>query len=157
VLNVLRRAEELSLPRRVAESGELFARLLRDGLAGCKAVREVRVHGLLIGIELDAGRWPQRWFRKRLFSFYLLNMLRHRRYPVLVGFCQYEPNVLKITPALTVPADEVRRACATITDVLRRPFASVLAAALGSLLKSFVVRRKKHDDRHAPADVPGAR
>src|SRR5262249_22242986 len=56
VLNVLRRAEELALPRRVVESGEQFARLLREGLVGCKAVREVRAYGLLIGIELAAER-----------------------------------------------------------------------------------------------------
>jgi acetylornithine/succinyldiaminopimelate/putrescine aminotransferase len=142
VLNVLLRAEELTLSRRVAESGELFARLLEEGLAGCKGVREVRAYGLLIGIELDADRWPQRWFGKRLFSLYLVNMLRHPRYPVLAGFCQYEPNVLKITPALTVGADEIHQACATITEVLRRPFHHVLAAALGGQLQSVLFRRK---------------
>jgi acetylornithine/succinyldiaminopimelate/putrescine aminotransferase len=138
VLNVLLCAEELSLSRRVAEAGELFARLLEEGLAGCKGVREVRAYGLLIGIELDIGRWPRRYVGKRLFSLYLLEMLRHHRYPVLAGFCQYEPNVLKITPSLTVPADEIRRACATITEVLRRPLVSVLAAATSALLKSFL-------------------
>src|SRR5262249_11285573 len=100
VLNVLRLADKMGLAERVAESGELFDQLLNDGLASCKAVRDVRVYGLLIGIELEAERWPRRWFRKRLFWFYLYAMLRHRRYPVLVGYCQYEPNVLKITPPL---------------------------------------------------------
>src|SRR5262249_60522231 len=108
VLNVLRQAEKMNLSARVAESGALFARVLTEGLSGCAAVRDVRVHGLLIGIELDATRWPRRWFRKKLFWFYLFNMLRHRRYPVLVGFCQYEPNVLKITPPLTVEPATVR-------------------------------------------------
>jgi len=137
VLNVIRRADELSLSQRVVESSALFAKLLGDALASCRAVREVRVFGLLIGIELDARRWPQRWFRKRLYGFYLLNMLRHRRYPVLVGFCQYEPNVLKITPSLTVTPDEIRQVCSTITDVLRRPFYHLLAVVLGRLIGSF--------------------
>ena len=42
-----------TLSRQVAESGALFAELLDAGLASCKAVREVRVFGLLIGIELE--------------------------------------------------------------------------------------------------------
>jgi acetylornithine/succinyldiaminopimelate/putrescine aminotransferase len=156
VLNVLRRAEELSLSTRVSESGELFARLLEESLASCKAVREVRVFGLLIGIELNAARWPQRWFGKRLYSFYLFSMLRHRRYPVLVGFCQYEPNVLKITPALTVAPQEIREMCATITDVLKRPFHRLLAGVAGGLLKSLVIRRKKHEHVIVPANEPAA-
>jgi 4-aminobutyrate aminotransferase-like enzyme len=157
VLNVLRRAEELSLSQRVTEAGSLFRQLLTEGLAGCKAVREVRVYGLLIGIELDAARWPRRWFRKRLYTFYLYSMLRHRRYPVLVGFCQYEPNVLKITPALTVAPAEIRAVCATITDVLKRPFPRLLAAVLGGLMKTLGAWRKKHEHTNVPADDAVAR
>ena len=156
VLNVLRRAEELRLSERVAESGALFARLLGEGLASCPAVREVRAFGLLIGVELDAARWPRRWFRKRLFWFYLLGMLRHPRYPVLVGFCQYEPNVLKITPALTAAPADLREACATITEVLRRPFYRLLAAALGGLVSSLGLWRRKHERGNVPAPDPVA-
>jgi acetylornithine/succinyldiaminopimelate/putrescine aminotransferase len=156
VLNVLRRAEELSLSRRVTESGELFARLLGAGLAGCKAVREVRVYGLLIGIELEAERWPRRWFRKRLPSLCLFSMLRHRHYPVLAGFCQTEPNVLKVTPALTVAPDEIRAVCATITDVLKRPFYRLLATALGGLFNLSGVWRNKHEHANVRADEPVA-
>ena len=157
VLNVLRIADEIRLPERVAEAGALFARLLGEGLASCKAVREVRVHGLLIGIELDPSRWPQRWFRKKLFWFYLFAMLRHAGYPVLVGFCQYEPNVLKITPPLTVDAAEIRQMCGTIAEVLRRPFWRLLAGAVGALVKSRLWRRK-HDHRHIDNEqlVPAA-
>jgi acetylornithine/succinyldiaminopimelate/putrescine aminotransferase len=156
VLNVLRRAEEMSLPHRVAEAGELFTRLLGAGLASCPAVREVRVFGLLIGIELNAARWPQRWFRKRLYSFYLLAMLRHAGYPVLAGFCQYEPNVLKITPALTVGPEETRAVCATITDVLKRPFHRLLAGVAGGLLRSIRIGRKKNEHVDDPAHEPAA-
>jgi acetylornithine/succinyldiaminopimelate/putrescine aminotransferase len=136
VLNVLRRGEELRLSERVVESGALFARLLGEELAGCKAVRDVRVYGLLMGIELDTTRWPRRWFRKRLYSLYLYSMLRQRGFPVLVGFCQYEPNVLKITPPLTVTAEEVRQVCATLGEVLHRPFYRLLGSAVGGMIRT---------------------
>lgn len=152
VLNVLRRAEELRLPERVAEAAALFARLLPQK-GSCKAVREVRVYGLLIGIELDASRWPRRWFRKQLYRFYLFGMLRHR-YPVLVGFCQYEPNVLKITPPLTVAPAEVRAVCATIGEVLRQPFYRLVATVLGGLLRSLGLWRRKREYANVPAHEP---
>src|SRR5262249_12103225 len=77
VLNVLRHAKSLRLAEWVAEAGALFSQLLGQELAGCKAVREVRIHGLLMGIELETRRWPQCWLRKRLFWPYLSAMLRH--------------------------------------------------------------------------------
>lgn len=154
VLNVLRFAAQAQLAQRVTEAGALFERLLTEELADCKVVREVRVYGLLIGIELDATRWPQRWVKKRLFWFYLAAMLKHPRYPVLVGFCQYEPNVLKITPPLTVDAAQIRQVCATIGAVLRRPFYQLLASAVGSLMRSFVPWRTKHDHADQSAHVP---
>ncbi|MCI0683558.1 MAG: aminotransferase class III-fold pyridoxal phosphate-dependent enzyme [Gemmataceae bacterium] len=140
-LNALRFAETTRLADRVAESGKLFDRLLREELASCKAVREVRVFGLLIGIELDASRRPQRWFAKRLYQIYLSALLRHPRFPVLVGFCQYEPNVLKITPPLTMQPDDIRKMCATIGETLRRPFFGLLASAAGGLLSSRLWRK----------------
>jgi acetylornithine/succinyldiaminopimelate/putrescine aminotransferase len=157
VLNVLRRAEDLRLSERVAESGALCARLLGEGLASCPAVREVRVHGLLIGIELAAAGWPRRWLRKCLFWFYLFAMLAHPRYPVLVGFCQYEPNVLKITPPLTVAPAEVREVCATVVEVLRRPLYRLLAPVLGGLLRSVGLWRRKDEHGNVPAPEPAAR
>jgi hypothetical protein len=76
---------------------------------------------------------------------------------VLVGFCQYEPNVLKITPALTAAPADIREACTTITDVLRRPFHRLLAAAAGGLLSSLGTWRRKHEHGNvaAPDPVPG--
>jgi len=169
-LNVLWQADELHLAQRVTETGQLFARLLCDGLATCTAVREVRVFGLLIGIELDASRLPQRWLRKRLFQFYVLGMLRHERCPVLVGFCQYEPNVLKITPPLNVETQVVRDVCATIVEVIKQPFHRLAAAAAMNLVRlKLSKRRPKHDNDgyianprspagpHLPAHEPVAR
>lgn len=156
VLNVLRYAEEQSLAAQVADAGNLMERLLGEGLAGCKAVREVRVYGLLIGIELEDRRWPRCWFRKRLAALYLFSMMHHPRFPVLAGFCQYEPNVLKITPALTMAESEMRAMCATIVEVLQRPFYRVLTAALGGLLRPPGARSPKHEHDNVRADEPVA-
>jgi acetylornithine/succinyldiaminopimelate/putrescine aminotransferase len=157
VLNVLRQAEKMGLSQRVTESGALFARLLGAALSGCRTVREVRAHGLLIGVELDVSRWPRRWFRKGLFWLCLLAMLRHPRRPVLVGFCQAEPNVLKITPPLTTSPEEMREACATIAEVLRRPFYRLLMTGLGGLLRSLGLWRRKHEHAGDAAPEPVAR
>ncbi len=151
-LNVLRQADESRLAERVTETGKLFARLLSDGLASCRAVRQVRVFGLLIGIELNATRLPQRWLRKRLYQFYVLGMLRHDRCPVLVGFCQYEPNVLKITPPLNVEPETVREVCATIVEVIQQPFHRLVAAAALDLVKLKLSKwRPRHDNHGYPA------
>jgi acetylornithine/succinyldiaminopimelate/putrescine aminotransferase len=148
VLNVLQRAENLGISGQVADAGERFSRLLHDGLATLKGVREIRVYGLLIAIELDARSWPRRWLGKRLAACYLLAMLHHKRYALLAGFCQYEPNTLKITPPLNVSDDEIVQACKTIVDVLGRPTHEVLIAALGRLFLPSPVRRKgKHERR----------
>ena len=50
MLNVLRHGEKTGLAERVTVSGEMVARWLGEELAGCPAVREVRVFGLLIGL-----------------------------------------------------------------------------------------------------------
>ena len=85
VVNVLRLGEDLDMTARSPTLASCSPRLLNAGLASSKIVRDVRVFGLLIGIELDIERWPHRWLRKRLSSFYLLSMLRHRRLPRASG------------------------------------------------------------------------
>lgn len=52
---------------------------------------------------------------------------------MLAGFCQYEPNVLKLTPSLTAAPADLRAAADTLVDVLRRPLPRVLVGALGGL------------------------
>src|SRR5262249_32749630 len=100
LLNALRYAEKEAVFHRGTSAETAFAMLLRKGLASCKAVRDVRIYGLLIGIELTTDLWPLRWFKKQIAFIYLLGMLRHQPFPLLVGYCQYEPNVLKLTPPL---------------------------------------------------------
>jgi adenosylmethionine-8-amino-7-oxononanoate aminotransferase len=145
VLNTLARAAKGNLAGRVADAGALFARLLSERLGSCRAVREVRVHGLLIAIELDTCRRPRRWFGKRLAGLYLLSLLRHKTFPVFMGFCQYEPHVLKLTPPLSITPEEIVHVCDTIADVLRRPLYRLLAAALGAVAGTYFRRGQKHE------------
>jgi acetylornithine/succinyldiaminopimelate/putrescine aminotransferase len=153
VVNVLRLDERIDLTRQVEDAAESFRRGLAESLASNRYVRDVRAFGLLIGVELDTRKWPRRWLGKRLAALVLLAMLRHPRFPVLAGFCQYEPNVLKITPPLDTGPDEIRAACRTIAEVLNAPLAKILAAGLGGLLKPSPIR-KKGNHEHADADDP---
>ena len=141
VLNVLRQARSMDLEKRVDQAGDLTRQLLTEGLAGCRAIRDIRVFGQLIGIELNVKGWSKRRFRKRLFWFYVSSMLRHRRFPFLVGFCQYEPHVLKITPPLNATEAELRQMCTTIIEVLQRPFLRLAATVAGDMALTIFPRR----------------
>lgn len=141
LLNALDAAEQTGIAEQVAWSGTRFLELLREGLAGCKTVRDVRGFGLLIAIELDVTRGPRRWLKKQAHSVYLLDMLRDPMFPVLVGFCQYEPHVLKLTPPLTTTEAEIARVCETLVKTLRRPFHRLLPGCLGVFAQSYIRHR----------------
>jgi acetylornithine/succinyldiaminopimelate/putrescine aminotransferase len=141
LLNVLDRAEEMNAEARVRESGALFHRLLTDRFSSCRAVRDIRVFGLLIGIELEARRGPWRWFKKQAGSLYVLSCLRHEPFAVFLGYCQYEPHVLKLTPPLSITPEEVHHVCGTIADVLHKPAYRLLPSFGGALMKSLAKGR----------------
>jgi 4-aminobutyrate aminotransferase-like enzyme len=101
-------------------------------------VRDVRAFGLLIGIELDTRRGPRKWLKKQAGSLYVMNLLHHRPFPVFVGYCQYEPHVLKITPPLSITRDEVFSVCDALAAVLRKPAYRLMPPLLGALAKSSV-------------------
>jgi acetylornithine/succinyldiaminopimelate/putrescine aminotransferase len=156
-LNVLKQAEVLRLPEQVAASSSLFSELLSEGLRTCKAVRDVRVHGLLIGIELATGHGPRTWIRRRASWLYLLHFLRHESFPLFVGFCQYEPHVLKLTPPLSITPGEVRQVCDTLASVLRIPFYKLLLPAIGALTSASFKRRGRSLSREETTHEPVAR
>jgi acetylornithine/succinyldiaminopimelate/putrescine aminotransferase len=149
VLNALRHAENTALQDRVAAAAAAFAAQLRENLASCRAVRDVRVHGVLIGIELATDRWPLRLFKTKIAFIYLLGLLRHQPFPLLVGYCQYEPNVLKLTPPLSITATEVRQTCTTLRAVLNKSPSKLLLSALGVLAKSWMRRQWRRLARRA--------
>jgi acetylornithine/succinyldiaminopimelate/putrescine aminotransferase len=141
LLNVLHQAEKLRLAERVPVVARLIENRLRTGLRGCKSVRDVRVFGLLIAIELEKDRGLHRWLGNQVGPAYLLNLLRHGSFPVLAGFCQYEPHVLKLTPPLTITDQEAVRMCDTIVHVLTRPAVSLLPSLVGAISKTLAGRR----------------
>jgi acetylornithine/succinyldiaminopimelate/putrescine aminotransferase len=141
LINVLDRAAQAKVDERVRELGGLFAQQLAEGLSGCKAVRDVRVFGLLIAIELDTRRGPRKWLKKQAGSLYVMNLLRYKPFPLFVGYCQYEPHVLKITPPLSITREEVLEVCQTLQTVLRRPTYRLVPPLLGALAHSSVKAR----------------
>ncbi|MCS6851013.1 MAG: aminotransferase class III-fold pyridoxal phosphate-dependent enzyme [Gemmataceae bacterium] len=150
VWNVLEHADRLDLPGRVARAGARLEARLRTELRDCRAVRDVRVHGLLVGIELR----PIPWVGSKTHLLYSLAMLRHPRFPVLMGYCQYEPNVLKFTPSLTVADADLDAACTTIGEVLRRPWPAVLWSALSQWWRSVRFGRARNEHASQPVGAP---
>jgi len=119
VLNTLRRAEQDCLSERVRASGKLFAKLLGEQLVAPKLVRAARCFGMLVGIELDVQSAARRWMKRSLPRCVLLALMNHPTFPLIAGFCQYEPQVLKLTPPLTITEEEIRNVCAALASVLQ--------------------------------------
>jgi 4-aminobutyrate aminotransferase-like enzyme len=53
-----------------------------------------------------------------------------------MGYCQYEPDILKFTPPLTVTVGEVAAVCRTIADSLRTSQVRLLMTGAQALLKA---------------------
>ena len=133
LLGTLRRAELERLERRVRDSGAFFAAELKRELAGCPAVRDIRAFGLLIGIELASPGGASAWRTKLLAQLRLIGLMNARPSPLIVGFCQFEPHVLKLTPPLMIDKPEIREACRTLAQVLRQPASRLAGHGLGAL------------------------
>ena len=131
LLNSLRRARDEDWVSQVEHQGERFETLLREGLSDCTSVADVRVFGMLIGIELHGGG-SVRLLGKRAGRLYSLAMLQHAQ-PLLMGFCQYQPNIFKLTPSLLMSDETIETMCKTICESLRRSPVRVLAAGLRAL------------------------
>jgi acetylornithine/succinyldiaminopimelate/putrescine aminotransferase len=146
LLNTLKRAEKVGLSAKVTESGNYFAKLLTERLSSCTVVRDVRVFGLLIAIELDTNNWIDRFLKGKAASLYIYNLLQHPTFPVFMGFCQYEPNVLKFTPPLSITRNEIEQVCDTIADSLSTP-AYRLLPSVGRALTAAYLRDKWKGNR----------
>ena len=138
LLNTLRRADDEDVSHQVTVAGQHFRDELVRQLKGVTLVRDIRCYGLLIGIELNCQNSLIQRLGLNAAQLYLLQMMNHLKYPVLMGFCQYEPHILKFTPPLTVTEDEVVAVCRTIADTLRASTVRMLLTALSAYW-----RRKK--------------
>jgi acetylornithine/succinyldiaminopimelate/putrescine aminotransferase len=133
LLNTLRRAEHEDVSLQVARAGQRFQEELARQLKGVSLVREVRCYGLLIGIELNCRKSLMQRAGLNAAQLYLLQMMNHPGRPVLMGFCQYEPHILKFTPPLTVTEEEVVSVCRTIADTLKASTIGMLRTAISAL------------------------
>ncbi len=133
LLNTLRRTENENVHSQVVTAGQKFQEELARQLKDVPLVKEIRCYGLLIGIELNCHNSLIQRIGLNAAQLYLLQMMRHRIFPVLMGFCQYEPNILKFTPPLTVTDEEVAAACKTIADTLRTSTVRLLSAGISAL------------------------
>ena len=134
ILNTLQYCEKREIREQVFAAEQLFRERLHGKIDCLPNVREIRVFGLLIGIELKAKQ-PLARFDSSLASLYLLEMLRHPQFPLLAGFCQNERNVLKLTPPLTVGAEEIHHICDTVIDSLSRPLSKLALSGVGAKLR----------------------
>lgn len=134
LLNSLRRAKAEDWTTQVRHQADRFEHLLSDGLKSCRNVADIRVFGMLIGIELRKTGM-MKLLGKRAGKIYSFAMLQHES-PLLMGFCQYEPNIFKLTPGLLMDDAEIEKACRTICDSLKRSPLSVLTGAMKTLLRN---------------------
>jgi len=136
VLNTLRRWEQQPVQSQVETAGARYTRELGRRLQLHPRVGEVRVFGLLIGIELKLRGTLTARLGLKPAQLYLLRMMQHRRFPLLMGYCQYEPHILKFTPPLTVTEEEVTASAEAIADALSTSQTRLLGCGLQSLLRS---------------------
>ena len=95
--------ENESLLARAKQLGSLFQQRFEAFQQECELVREVRVCGLMIGVELVADAAP----------VVAACMDRH----LLVNCTQ--GNVVRLLPALTLTDEQAQEGCDTITDVIQ--------------------------------------
>jgi acetylornithine/succinyldiaminopimelate/putrescine aminotransferase len=136
VANTLRRAGENDLEDQIRRAGKRFAEQLHAALDGCSAVKEVRVFGLLIAIELSTEGGLRAKLQKMLFRLYFAALLRDRRFPMIIGFCQYKPNILKFTPPLSTTPEESDQLVGTLKRVMHTPLPLLVVKAAGLIVRS---------------------
>lgn len=140
VANTFHRARQTDLAAQVRQAGKLFAEKLHAALDGSPAVQEVRVFGLLIAVELRTTGGLRAKLKKMLFRFYFAALLRDRRFPMIMGFCQYKPYILKFTPPLSTTPEEIDRVVGTIKRVMRTPLPILVGKAVGLIVRSKIKR-----------------
>jgi hypothetical protein len=82
--------------------------------------------------------WLQRLFKGKVPSFYIYHLLQHPSFPVFMGYCQYEPNVLKFTPPLSITRAEIEQTSDAIAATLHTPFYQLLPPVLRALAAAYV-------------------
>lgn len=130
LLNTLLLERHQNMDQHVYESGAMFRVMLREHIGNAPLVRDLRVFGLLIGIELDtSSSFPGR-AGLNVPQLVMLQMMNDPIFPLLMGFCQYESNVLKFTPPLTIRPEEIEMCCRTIASAVKTSPLKLITTAL---------------------------
>lgn len=101
-LGTIEAMEEERIPERAERMGRRLADELREALAGCPRVKDIRGKGLLMGIELTEAAEP---FIRSAQAKGLLTLLAG-------------PNVIRLLPPLIVEEEHIREAVDILRDVL---------------------------------------
>lgn len=101
-----------ALAVRAAEQGGLLLARLRQALKAHPLVRAVRGRGLMIGIDFAAPPWPiphmaQEGARSLLAQYVSVELIRE--HGIVAQVAGLDPGVLKLTPPLVAPAEELER------------------------------------------------
>lgn len=130
LLNTLLLEQHQNLEQHVYESGAMFRVMLREHIGRTPLVRDIRAFGLLIGIELDVSSSLPGRAGLNIPQLVMLKMMNDPVFPLLMGFCQYEPNVLKFTPPLSIRPEEVELCCRTIASAVKTSPLKLITTAL---------------------------
>lgn len=136
VLNTLLRNDQEPITPQVRDAEGLIRSFLGRELSGISTVRDIRVFGLLVGIELDLSNTLFQHLQLNAVPLYLLQMMKHPKFPLLMGYCQYEPHVLKLTPPLTIQPQEIAAIARTMSDTLRTSPLRLLSSGLQALIRA---------------------
>ncbi|MBL8819843.1 MAG: aminotransferase class III-fold pyridoxal phosphate-dependent enzyme [Planctomyces sp.] len=112
----------------VEAAGMLIETTLRQRLNGVLHPSAIRVFGLLCGFELPLPKHKRlRLLRQGDHVLRILHMLQDPKFPLLMGYCQYEPNVLKFTPPLSITESEIQASCDTIVSAIEASFLKLMS------------------------------
>ena len=118
--------ENEGLVERSREIGESIMASLRASLSGCKAVREVRGRGMMIGVEIDPGKvpslreipWVGEWTAPMVGQSLVMDLFQRER--VLAQVTESRRPVLKLLPPLGIERGDVRLLCEAVPRALGR-------------------------------------
>jgi ornithine--oxo-acid transaminase len=126
------------LVERSMEIGEGILVSLRESLAGCAAVREVRGRGMMIGVEIDPARvpslrdipWVGDWTAPMVGQSLVMDLFQRER--VLGQVTESRRPVLKLLPPLCIAKEDATALCEAVPRSIQR-------LSEGSTLKAVVV------------------
>ncbi|MEM6821045.1 MAG: aminotransferase class III-fold pyridoxal phosphate-dependent enzyme [Verrucomicrobiota bacterium] len=133
--NVIRWCEKNEIPSRVEKRGQFFAQQLYETIAKLDLVKEIRVHGLLIAVEMNVSQYNQKWMKKLVPRLIFINLVGHASKAILVNYNANNPATFKITPPLAVKEEELNVCCEALHEVMTSHWLVLLWGAIKMKLR----------------------